>query len=732
MSTLAVFIGNTTLKYVNDTRGFSRSWYSSSLLNIAIALCVERHSPTDLDRCVPLTSTDAARNATTGVCLVLADPGNCFERHMCERRMSCKWPPLKESMAVRTPYFADAQAQAAVAWVQTSYPKTLYMYSVPSVFLATTLIMATWVFCIMRFGCNRCWGRMPSRRGYTRVERWGPIVAVGLGSTFLLACAVIAIAESRTFGDGVGHTATAINATIEQLRALDALPVQLLNNSLLAAASVTAGGNWTAVKEGFDKFSETFNAMGSFPLYACSQALGAAKMPTYAPCTACPASVCGAINASLESIVNATEEATSDVEMTMAQALRNEPLPTLLALSDELHAVRSAVTAYFDATSTTVAEGLVSAKDAGLTALYSTLSIGLVSTSLGAVGVTAGLRSRQSQLIHLLHGSWITGVLFAFFGLLLGSIYLVLAVIGSDVCVYLDLIEETPELYLPAGAATIAARCLGSGSQDVAFKSAANLASDVCILSGAAMRVNGTSATKAISAYATALHSYTLSTFNYSSTEADHRIADVVTATGKTTWTTETLLAPWEVYGSFSDPTTCAQMNAALPDRIPLCYMSKQCNGTATACYEAFEKAYSYKRVAIDVPIALSAMSAAYATGPVVAWTEYLTQVTANSVRRMTLFNESAALAHTISCAPAMRCGSFRSHVTALRAALCRDTLPFCTLCSVLLFLASIGQLAGVLATILLQKRLRGFDRSEVIKQKRRASVTNSSVVSPK
>ncbi|KDO24539.1 hypothetical protein SPRG_10354 [Saprolegnia parasitica CBS 223.65] len=742
MWSTAAFVGNATLRYLNATRGAGDTWYANSLANFLVFLCVEM---ADVDRCVASTSAYAAKNASSGACLRLADAGNCFDRNLCERRESCKWPLLTEAIAVRVPLFTDEDAAVATQWVRTSYPKTLFLYTVPGLLVAAVLVLATWIFCVMRFSCNRCWGYTPSRRGYTWLERWGPIVIFLWTTCFLIACAAIVLAQGVAFQDAVRSIAGSTNATMTQLAAVptDAIvPLETLQKTLsnvsmsdvrMALAPATPPGNWTSVVSSMEVFTSTYEAVGDYPLYACSRSAGATLAPTTTSCTACPEVVCGAINGTLQRILDDT----APLAWTPPLATLLEPTvnasPSSLDLERlmvPLDSIQSLAAAYYTSTYPHLLWGFGALESLSLGALQAALGLGLVSSALGLLGIFAGLASNSSRLVHLLHGSWMLGVVFSFLGLVLGTYCLVLAVLGLDLCTYVSLVKSHPDRYLPSAGATIATQCLGELTHETAFPELRPLAQWTCeghaILDTFA-HTNLSQPLAAAEAYSTRLQSFSPSTFGYATSELLRRIAALAVATTKATWTPTRLLTPWQVYGSAFDPTPCTLLQS--PDAIPLCFMALKCHGANTTCYSSFERAYSLKRLEVEATALLANMTLTYASGPKASYAAYAAATTSSRGAHVHLIATNSSLGASLAasralvCAPSLRCATFQNQAATLEAGLCHSTLEFLALCSALLFAASVIHLAQVLAAILLQKRLRGTDFYETARRKQRAAV---------
>ncbi|EQC33432.1 hypothetical protein SDRG_08947 [Saprolegnia diclina VS20] len=745
MWSTAAFVGNATLSYLNGTRGAGDTWYANSLANFLVFLCVEMHDASDLDRCVPSTSAYAAKNASSGICLALHDEGNCFAQNLCERRESCKWPLLTDEISVRVPLFTDADAVVATQWVRKSYPKTLYLYTVPGLLVAAVLVLSTWTFCVMRFGCNRCWGATPSRHGYTWLERWGPIVVFLWTTCFLIACAAIALAQGVAFQDAAQSIAGSTNATMTQLATVrtDAfVPFEALQTALpnvsrsdvaMALAPAARPGNWTNVVASMESFTDAYRDAGEYPLYACSRSPDAHLVPTTTSCTACPEVVCGDINGSLQRILDDTAPIALTPPLTtlLEPSVNASSTLDLGRLRAPLDSIRSLAAAYYTSTYPRLLHGFDVLESLSVRALQATLGLGLVSSALGLVGIFAGLVSGSSRLVHLLHGSWMTGVVFSFLGLVLGTYCLVLAVVGLDLCTYFSLMKSEPNRYLPSAGATIVAQCLGERTYETAFPELRPLAQWTCeghaILESFAL-INLSQPLEAAEAYSARLQSFRPSTtFGYTMSELLRRIAALAVATTKATWTPTRLLSPWQVYGSALDPTPCTQLQP--PDVSPLCFMALQCHGTNTTCYTSFERAYSLKRLDVDATALLASMTSTYVSGPKALYAAYATTTASSrtayvhAIATNSSLGASLAAGQALACAPSLRCATFQAQAATLEAGLCHSTLEFLALCSALLFAATVCHLAQVLAAILLQKRLRGQDLHEMARRKQQAAV---------
>ncbi|KDO17601.1 hypothetical protein SPRG_16979, partial [Saprolegnia parasitica CBS 223.65] len=94
-----VLQGRSAVQAMDGLRSESASWYNTSLTNMMIAFCHLTSTAADLTRCVPNTSTNAARDRNNA-CIVVPGNGSCAALPgQCERLANCLWPTPNPSIS---------------------------------------------------------------------------------------------------------------------------------------------------------------------------------------------------------------------------------------------------------------------------------------------------------------------------------------------------------------------------------------------------------------------------------------------------------------------------------------------------------------------------------------------------------------------------------------------------------------------------------------------------------
>ncbi|KAF0691499.1 Aste57867_17301 [Aphanomyces stellatus] len=721
----ASIVGNATWPWLNRTRDLTDNWYKISLHNVLLAACL--HRPSDLARCVPSTSYLADVDAT-GACVRAFDVDNCHDQGLCERIASCKWAAVEpNATTARRVRFSPDQAQAALDWIAAGYPRSLAPFMLLGLVFAGLVWLCAAVFATLRFTCDRCYGKQPRPRGYSRAQRWQPIAAMVVSTAALLFLMVLVLLLTPTFLLGVQHTVATLNATTTSLLQIQAnmgdtfvafrRNMQLNLSSAFAPPSTSLRDSYAIVASAATAFQTKYTQAGAFPFYACGGA-NPRPLASSLPCMACPDAVCGQVSSAVQSILTPAATALDQVlglpgRLQAAAAVDPTDLASTAAFMQELYAAGQALLTY-----NLLADGLLHFRTWGLVGVIGVFLLAMAASISGFVGVFHGLRSHTSVYINLLHLSWVLGLSFASLAFAASAALLTASVVGHDLCLYMQLVQDEPELYVPDRIAVFVRGCFQATQTPLASVGLDNATAAACalqvVLQTADATVNASlgQTAAAVAGYASQL-AVNAAQLWADPTFGPFLVTQATASTGQP-WNTSTLDAPWIGYG-LSNQTTCATMAA------PLCFMSTQCKGNRTKCYQAFETAFAYYTATKEMATLAATMQADFSgnRGVQTLLTSLQDSITIQAGQntdavRQGIVGDIIDQAQTLQCTPSLNCQFLTQGVAKLEAYFCRDTLHFTVLASAALVLAGGFYLSLALAAILLQKRLRGVVKSKV------------------
>ncbi|ETV92552.1 hypothetical protein H310_13216 [Aphanomyces invadans] len=774
----ATYVGDWTRSLLHQTRRLSDDWYRNALRSVLIAKCV---ADGGMSRCVPTDSADADRY-TNSTCVRMFDAGNCHDRHLCERAMSCRWsPPSGSATSIRVEFFDDEQADAATLWATIEYPKSIAPYALLGLVMACVVLVSIILFAILRFGCGRCYGTSPLRKGYTVVDRWLPIMAVAVSTAMLVALGLVVCLLSPGYIRGISRTLDTLHDTatsLVQIHADLSRPLTDLATSFRTARAAFAGeptgsslaasslsllpldvANVTNASHAFiDRFSAS--RIGSFPSYACRQP--APTAPPYAatsnmPCIACPDVVCGDAAPRLDAMLTPVAAVVHEIESLAGWA--RDHVDAVAATTD-LDAILSALSslgtsaaAFSSTVYPPLHDILGRVQVGGFSAVLAAFATALAASVLALVGILHGLRSPTSGCLYVLHLSWILAISFAITGFVASGALAAASVVANDLCRSMAVVLQTPEPFLPPPAAALVRTCAippqpSSAADDMATALVAleldNLTRLGCVLHTGLVASNATVADKlgqaaaAMQSYSAQLARNAVPTAFVNDGLARFLVAQA-SAAAAAPWTPHTIRTPWTAHGLVNATQSCS--GAAHP---ALCYMYERC-GDAKGCFEKFETAYAYVTAYDEIEAVAAAMHVAFDAGDerlarqVQAVVDALraAATTQQAQLQQSPIGDVARRTRGLQCVSSISCGFVRTSAAKLEHYFCKDTARFTALAAAALFVASGLYLCLALATLMLQKRLQGRvkmmwwkRRSVLARQKKRGTAVPSSVSS--
>ncbi|RQM11714.1 hypothetical protein B5M09_006222 [Aphanomyces astaci] len=709
----ATLVGDWTWSLLNHTRGLSDDWYRNALRSLAVAKCV--HDLPSSSRCVSVDS-DVAANAS---CVRLLDPGNCYDQALCERVESCRWmPPSASSTASRGMYFTDAEGDAATLWATETYPTSVAPYALLGLVLAAVVLISILVFVVMRFGCDRCYGTTPLRKGYTTVDRWLPISAVVVSTGMLVGLGLLVFLLSPAYLRGINQTLDTIQATatsVLQIQTDLSRPLADLTASvrlaLIDSASTSLLAHPDRMLPNVSQAAHTFinqyapSTVGGFPSYACQpHNSSAAALPPYAsasnmPCIPCPDAVCADAPRQLDAILMPLIAASDEVQ-SLAQWTFNQVDVADADGADEalaaLSALGSAAAMFAASTYPRLQYILGHIQLGGFGAVLAMFVVAMTSSVLALMGIVHGLRSPTSGCLYVLHVSWILAVVFAVVGFAASGVLLAASVVGNDMCMYLTVVLQNPDPFLPRPAAALVRSCstpLTTTAADDVARALVGLHLDHITRLGCVLHT-GLLASNA------SVHNSLAQT-----NAAAQRYADQL--------------------------TTNSQATAFANDGL-MRFLVAQAGTAAGVQAVAVEMQQAYNATTPEEHTLMHQVRVLEAALRVDSTTQL------NQLRQGPL-GDVARRGRGLQCVSSVSCGFVRTNTAKLQHYFCKDTLRFTVLAAVALFIASGFYLSLALATLMLQKRLQGrvkmmwWKRRSVVarqnklnKQRRRLGVSTS------
>ncbi|OQS00083.1 phosphatase 2C [Thraustotheca clavata] len=725
----AVLQGQSAVQAMSGLRSQSTSWYNASLTNMMIAFCQLTSTSADLTRCVTNTSIHAARDRNN-LCIVSPGNGSCVVSGLCERQANCMWPtPI--SGKPRSPRYTQDQIDSALSWVQTSYAESLVPYAAPGITLAVLSFFSFLLFFIMRCFCNRCGGRNPVERGYTWCSVLIPGVTFFLISFAIFICCIAAYVQNNNVTSSMHILFTQLAETLND--------AQIFANNLLSPLQALQASQASTVSA----FQSSLNNTSWIVKGAATlQSMGAAIDSTYTNafpkvcvgsssqyCLSCPTALCGTATTQPQALAAkiATTAQQLDTTFQVARTTIYSGSNTLFQAVNEAEfevRVLSSATNNSNKAVSTVESSFddISYSRTGL--VLSIFVIGLVVSLLGMIGFLRGVCKDKSKFVHLLHISWILGVILCIISFVVASLLMAVSALWFDGCKYLDMIVNNMSPYFSAETSELLTSCIQGTSTLVALEmsSAYQISCGLYERLSIAQSIDANSFTQQLQALS--LMVYGLSDFGYS-TATQNTLVQTSLKNLPTGWKSTNNVAdfetPWILYSGNQSANCTSDPDPAA------CYIDtvQKC-AKDSVCYTAFQDARTYAKTAKSIQNTLWMMHQDFqgntnynnsANWPSdsqsmlqasLAYSNQLSSFLTSQIPPLTNLNVWKQL-NTLQCTSSDGCSWINQEYAIVHNVLCQDLLGTCLNIALCVFLVALFLIPLAICGIILQKRLRGI-----------------------
>lgn len=746
---LSAVAGNSAM---SGMRKKSEGWYKQSLASFTTYICVKSSTTSELERCVDLSSSDAVRDIN-GQCVVMRDTDSCHSKGKCERRSNCKWDDVvPNGTQARRQLFTDENVTTAVNWMSTGYPSSLAPFVVPGTVMSVLTALGCIGFVFLRCFFNRCGGRDPNEKGYSRCDIIVPTLTFLVCSLAVFICMVVTAALNTNISNGVADVLYSLKATLENANIFVGnliTPLNYATTELTIASKAVATqlktSEWIAddgatLRKMIADFQSIYFHHGAFPTATCNSATSESF------CLACPERVCGSSVTLFVSNSAAAISASSDVVDNAVSLLQSAFGSNGTALNLTLRTAVRDMTAMGAMTNssidvvdvlTTTFNDLSYSRSALVVCVF---FFGMIASIVGIVAIVKNACTAQTtKWVHLLHVSWSLGVLVCVLSFVLSASLLAVGAVWYDSCEYMKLLHQDMSPYASTQMAGMANACF-NGSNILAPLGLAVPLSFSCNVEDEYKMVQGADTTKMqtlISSYGDVVSNYDLTDFNFNSSRARNLVTKLSTAAEAALkkppvkFTQENVLTPWLAYNEPSTSYGCDNTT----DELPVCFMTGLCASDAkakktdqTACRLAFNEAYAYLSAFDKASTMLDEMRETLLgdTGKTFPdqWNysisisefanAYFTKITAlKSGPLSTLLGQDGAVRNMLTVVEQARCSGdcawSNLSFDAINEALCNDVLGTTLAISLCALFLSLFLLPLIISAIILQKRLRGM-----------------------
>ncbi|OQR84443.1 hypothetical protein ACHHYP_13375 [Achlya hypogyna] len=723
----AVLKGQSAISAMNGLRSQSAEWYNTSLTNMMIAFCHLTSTKEDLTRCVANTSVNAARDRNNA-CIVVPGTGSCAAvAGQCERLANCLWPTPNPNQP-RVPRYTQEQINTAMDWITSTYAESLVPWAAPGVTLAVLTFLGFLAFFVLRCFCNKCGGRNPIDRGYTWCAVLVPGLLFFLISFAIFICCIAAYVQNNNVTDAMEGLFAALSEVVTNAQTHAA--------NLLTPLNAIEAGQATTVAAMKAALSNTSWIVSDA---AAIQTMGAAIDTTYSGafptvcvangdyCLKCPPGLCGDASVLPRTVTSAIASTAAQLASTFALAQ-----VTMYSGSNTLY--QAVNTAQFELdvlagatnnSNASVATVQTSFNDIsyGRTGLVlSIFVLGLFVSLLGMLGFARGVCRNKSKWVHLLHVSWILGVLLCIISFVVASLLLAVSALWYDGCKYLDMMVNNMSPYFTAETSSILTACIqGTSTMTALQMTPAYIAS--C---GLYERLSVAQTVAPMTAFNqlqnNPLMVYSLGDFGYT---ADNQAALLSTAVNNMPGnvnadTVGELETPWKLYNENSNVASCGANSDPAG-----CYMLTKCR-QASKCYIFFQDARTYAKAAASIQNTLWMMHQDYqgnsnynnsATWPggsaslLGASLAYATKLNAFVTKQLPPLTQLSVWndINAVQCTSDKGCAWINQEYAVVHDLLCQDLLGSCLNIALCVFLVALFLIPLAVLGIVLQKRLRGI-----------------------
>jgi hypothetical protein len=748
---LSAVAGNSAM---SGMRKKSESWYKESLASFTTYICVKSSSDAELERCVDSSSTDAVRDIS-GKCVVMLDADSCNNKGKCERRSNCKWDDVVPGgTEPRRQIFTDANVTAASKWMSTGYPSSLAPFVAPGTVMSVLTALGCIGFVVLRCVFNRCGGREPNEKGYSRCDIIIPTLTFLVCSLAVFICMVITASLNTSISDGVEEVLYSLKTTLENANIFVDNMLNPLNNATAeltvaskAVSTQLKNSDWivadgATLRQMIADFSSIYYNHGAFPTSTCDPETS----ETF--CLACPDRVCGSPVTFFVNNTAAAISASSDIVGDSVSLLQSSLATGGVALDATLRTAVRDMTALAATTNssidvvdvlTTTFNDLSFSRSALVVCVF---FFGMIASIVGIIAIIKNAcTAKTTQWVHLLHVSWALGLLVCILSFVLSASLLAVGAVWYDSCEYMKLIHQDMSPYASTQMAAMANACFNGSNiltplgLDAPLSFSCNVEDEYAVLQGADTTKFGT----ILSSYGEIVSNFDLADFNFNSTRSRTLVAKLTTdATAADRappkkFTTENVLTPWTVYPEPSTSFNCTDKTA---DELPVCYMVGVCDSKSTNsikrsdCQLAFNAAYEYLVAFDKARTMLEEMREVLLgdTGKTFPdqWnhtisigefaTNYFRKVTALKTGPLsTMLGEKGVVRSLMTSVEKARCSGDCSWANlsfdAINDSLCNSVLGTTLAISLCALFLSLFLLPLTISAIILQKRLRGVAR---------------------
>lgn len=607
-------VGNAAMA---NMRRKSRSWYEQSLRKAMTFFCAETSSDEEMQRCVMPNSSYADRDIT-GNCIKLQDEGNCASKGMCERRGTCRWDDPIPGTSPRREFFTNANITTARDWMMSEYPKSFAKFMAPGIVFAVLTGVISVAFVVLRCVFNQCGGRNPREKGYTRCDILIPSVIFVACSAAVFICSVFTIAQNTNISDGVAGVINSLNVTLRNIdiyasnlqAPLNDIDQQLQSAKITVAAQmndlewITKDGE--KLRQMIKDFGTTYMTQGPFPFKTCTSAQSTS-------CIVCPDAVCGAPLKSFLDNLQAGMSSTGGVVehsvLTMQDAFvrkSNNLSVSIRTASRELSEISNlsrSSTEMIDVIQETIDDYSFSRSALVLTVFL----FGMIASLLGLFAIFKGVCRRKSVWVHLLHVSWLLGVLVCILGFVLSSSLLAVGGLWYDSCNYMNILHADLTPYLPNEMSTILNACFNDSTilDPLHLVDSLEFQCELDDDNAALQRADFTTVPNLIAVYGKKVVDYGLRDFGFDPAVSRDLLAKANNAAngaglGSKPFTADDVITPWTFYKESPSTFGCDAKNLT-QDQLPTCYMEGKCASVTTVstvakdkCKELYTNVYYY------------------------------------------------------------------------------------------------------------------------------------------
>ncbi|KAL7684908.1 putative transmembrane protein [Plasmopara halstedii] len=746
---LSAIAGNSAM---SGMRQKSETWYKRSLVSFTTYICVKSSTAPELERCVDSSSSDAVRDID-GKCVLMLDADSCNNKGKCERRSNCKWDDvIPNGTESRRKLFTDEDVIVAEKWMSMGYPSSLAPFVAPGTVMGVLTALGCIGFVLLRCFFNRCGGREPNEKGYSRCDIIVPTLIFLICSLAVFICMVVTAALNTNISDGVEDVLYSLKATLQNANIFVNNLLTPLNNATTefavaskAVAAQLKKTNWIAtdgatLRKMILDFESIYYNHGSFPKLTCDPATS----ETF--CLACPDRVCGspvthfinstgaAISTSSDIVDNSVSLlqtsfvfGSTAIDMTLRTAVRD--MTALGAMTNSSIDVVDVLTNTFN--------DLSYSRSALVVCVF---FFGMIASIVGIIAIVKNAcTTKSTKWVHLLHVSWSLGVLVCVLSFVLSASLLAVGAVWYDSCEYMKLLHQDMSPYASKQMAAMANACF-NGSTILAPLGLAVPLSFSCNIEDEyrVLQIADTKMVESIiSSYGETVSNYDRMDFNFNSTKARSLVSKLSIAAEAALrkpivkFTQENILTPWVAYNEPSTSYNC--VNTSIDD-LPVCFMTGLCDSNSSskttlqaACQLAFYETYEYLLAFDKASMMLGEMRETLLgdTGKIfpdqwnysVSISEfakaYFTKITA--LKTDTLLNmlgEDGAVRNMLTAVEQTRCSGDCSWANlsfdAINEALCHNVLGTTLAISLCALFLSLFLLPLIISAIILQKRLRG------------------------